>query len=58
VRAGLLKTEGTAWDIAWPVVFLASDEARWMTGLAIPVDAGTTSTSPLGIDLLNERTPE
>ena len=55
VRAGLLGTEGTAWDIAWPAVFLASDEARWMTGLAIPVDAGTTSTSPLGIDLLNER---
>jgi NAD(P)-dependent dehydrogenase (short-subunit alcohol dehydrogenase family) len=56
VRAGLLGTEGTAWDVAWPAVFLASDEARWMTGLAIPVDAGTTSTSPLGIDLLNERT--
>jgi NAD(P)-dependent dehydrogenase (short-subunit alcohol dehydrogenase family) len=58
LRACLLTTEGTAWDIAWPAVFLASDEARWMTGLAIPVDAGTTSTSPLGIDLLNERTPD
>jgi NAD(P)-dependent dehydrogenase (short-subunit alcohol dehydrogenase family) len=58
LRAGLLPTEGTAWDVAWPVVFLASDEARWMTGLAIPVDAGTTSTSPLGIDLLNERVPD
>jgi NAD(P)-dependent dehydrogenase (short-subunit alcohol dehydrogenase family) len=58
VRAGLLDTEGTAWDIAWPAVFLASDEARWITGVAIPVDAGTTSTAPLGIDLLNERTPE
>jgi NAD(P)-dependent dehydrogenase (short-subunit alcohol dehydrogenase family) len=58
LRAGLLPTEGTAWDVAWPVVFLASEEARWMTGLAIPVDAGTTSTSPLGIDLLNERMPD
>jgi NAD(P)-dependent dehydrogenase (short-subunit alcohol dehydrogenase family) len=58
LRASLLTTEGTAWDIAWPAVFLASDEARWITGLAVPVDAGTTSTSPLGIDLLNERTPD
>ena len=53
--AGLLGTEGTAWDVAWPAVFLASEEARWITGVAIPVDAGTTATAPLGIQLLNER---
>lgn len=57
-RAGLLATEGTAWDVAWPAVFLASDEARWITGVTIPVDAGTTSSSPLAVDLLNERTPD
>ena len=53
--AGLLGTEGTAWDVAWPAVFLASEEAQWITGVAIPVDAGTTATAPLGIQLLNER---
>ena len=31
-RAGPLGTEGTAWDIAWTNVFLASDESRWISG--------------------------
>ena len=35
-----LQTEGTAWDVAWANVFLASDEARWITGLCLPVDGG------------------
>jgi NAD(P)-dependent dehydrogenase (short-subunit alcohol dehydrogenase family) len=52
---GLLGTEGTAWDVAWPAVFLASEEARWITGVAIAVDAGTTATTALGIQVLNER---
>jgi NAD(P)-dependent dehydrogenase (short-subunit alcohol dehydrogenase family) len=55
---GLLGIEGTAWDVAWPAVFLASEEARWITGVAIPVDAGTTATAPLGIQLLNERSSD
>jgi NAD(P)-dependent dehydrogenase (short-subunit alcohol dehydrogenase family) len=54
-RVGLLGTEGTAWDVAWPAVFLASEEARWITGVAIPVDAGTTATTALGIEVLNDR---
>jgi NAD(P)-dependent dehydrogenase (short-subunit alcohol dehydrogenase family) len=54
-RAGLLPAEGLAWDIAWPVVFLASDESRWITGVELPVDAGTTSSAALAIQLLNER---
>jgi NAD(P)-dependent dehydrogenase (short-subunit alcohol dehydrogenase family) len=53
--AGLLGTEGTAWDVAWPAVFLASEESRWITGVALPVDAGTTSATSLGMDWLDER---
>ena len=40
-----LGTPGTAWDIAWAALFLASDEARWITGVALPVDAGTLCIS-------------
>ncbi|KAF5017610.1 hypothetical protein F66182_10436 [Fusarium sp. NRRL 66182] len=39
----LLGTEGTAWDAACAVVFLASNHARWITGAILPVDAGTTA---------------
>ena len=41
-----LGTEGTGWDVAWAAVFLASDEARWITGVALPVDAGFLVMSP------------
>jgi NAD(P)-dependent dehydrogenase (short-subunit alcohol dehydrogenase family) len=37
---GALKSEGTAWDIASAVVFLASDDARWITAQVFNVDAG------------------
>jgi NAD(P)-dependent dehydrogenase (short-subunit alcohol dehydrogenase family) len=57
-RAGLLGTEGDAWDIAWAAVFLASDEARWITGMVLPVDAGTTTTTALAVGFLNQRDPE
>jgi NAD(P)-dependent dehydrogenase (short-subunit alcohol dehydrogenase family) len=57
-RAGLLGTEGSAWDVAWPAVFLASDESRWMTALEIPVDGGTTAVTPLGGWMVNMRDPE
>ena len=39
----LLQTEGTAWDVAFAALFLASDEARWITGVVLPVDAGATA---------------
>jgi NAD(P)-dependent dehydrogenase (short-subunit alcohol dehydrogenase family) len=39
----LLKTEGTAWDVAAAAAFLASDAARWITGVVLPVDAGATA---------------
>jgi len=35
-----LKTEGLGWDIGWGVVYLASDEARWITGALLPIDGG------------------
>lgn len=35
-----MKTEGTGWDVGWAAVYLASDEARWVTGLMLPVDGG------------------
>jgi NAD(P)-dependent dehydrogenase (short-subunit alcohol dehydrogenase family) len=31
---------GTAWDIAHAAVFLASDEAKFITGVCLPVDGG------------------
>ncbi|KAF8951109.1 short-chain dehydrogenase/reductase SDR [Flammula alnicola] len=43
----LLKTEGNGWDCGCAVRFLASDEARWMTGVILPVDAGSTA-APAG----------
>jgi NAD(P)-dependent dehydrogenase (short-subunit alcohol dehydrogenase family) len=56
-RCGLLPTEGLAWDVAWPAVFLASDEARWVTGVRLPVDAGTTATAPYALARLNALDP-
>jgi NAD(P)-dependent dehydrogenase (short-subunit alcohol dehydrogenase family) len=31
---------GTAWDVAYAALFLASDEARFITGVVLPVDGG------------------
>jgi 3-oxoacyl-[acyl-carrier protein] reductase len=35
-----LQRLGTAEDIAGPIVFLASDDARYMTGSGVVVDGG------------------
>jgi NAD(P)-dependent dehydrogenase (short-subunit alcohol dehydrogenase family) len=35
-----LQTEGTGWDVGWAAVYLASDEARWVTGVMLPIDGG------------------
>jgi NAD(P)-dependent dehydrogenase (short-subunit alcohol dehydrogenase family) len=47
-----LGREGTGWDIGWAAVFLASDEARWITGVDIPIDGGWMATR-IGFDFQN-----
>jgi NAD(P)-dependent dehydrogenase (short-subunit alcohol dehydrogenase family) len=44
-QASPLGTEGTGWDVAWGAVYLASDEARWVTGQVLVIDAGLTITT-------------
>jgi NAD(P)-dependent dehydrogenase (short-subunit alcohol dehydrogenase family) len=39
-RVPLLHKMGTAWDVANAALFLASDEANFITGVALPVDGG------------------
>jgi NAD(P)-dependent dehydrogenase (short-subunit alcohol dehydrogenase family) len=46
-QSGVLGTNGDGWDVGWATVFLASDEARWITGVTLPVDAGVMAVTPL-----------
>ena len=41
-----MQVEGTGWDIGYAALFLASDEARWITGIVLPVDAGLCAVHP------------
>jgi NAD(P)-dependent dehydrogenase (short-subunit alcohol dehydrogenase family) len=57
VRAGLdpkqvdltsrtsLGIEGDAWDIARAALFLAGPDGRYLTGVVLPVDGGSTARS-------------
>jgi NAD(P)-dependent dehydrogenase (short-subunit alcohol dehydrogenase family) len=39
-RVPLRRKMGTAWDVAFAALFLASDEANFITGVTLPVDGG------------------
>lgn len=41
-----LGTEGHAADVAAAVIFLCGDEARWITGVTLPVDGGMLVVPP------------
>ena len=41
-RVPLRRKMGTPWDVANAAVFLASDEANFITGVALPVDGGSS----------------
>jgi NAD(P)-dependent dehydrogenase (short-subunit alcohol dehydrogenase family) len=45
LRGGMvpLGHQGTAWDVAHAALFLASDEAAFITGVVLPVDGGQSA---------------
>ena len=52
-RNNLLQREGTGWDVGNGVLFLASDMARWVTGVILSIDGGSMAgtlgtTTPQG----------
>ena len=42
-RVPLGQKMGTAWDVAYAALFLASDEAKFITGVLLPVDGGQSA---------------
>jgi NAD(P)-dependent dehydrogenase (short-subunit alcohol dehydrogenase family) len=56
INVAPLRTEGTAWDIAYAAVYLASDEARWVSGVVLPVDAGLLTVSPATYTTMSQQT--
>ena len=46
-KVGPLGVEGDAWDVAQAVLFLSSDEARFINGVHLAVDGGVEGIGPL-----------
>ena len=46
-KVGPMDIEGDAWDIAQAVLFVSSDEARFINGVHLAVDGGVTGIGPL-----------
>ena len=46
-KRSVLQTEGSGWDIGAGVLYLASDDARWVTGIELPIDAGATAVTSI-----------
>jgi len=45
-KMSALQTEGDCWDAAAAVLFLASDQARWISGQVLSVDGGGPPRAP------------
>jgi NAD(P)-dependent dehydrogenase (short-subunit alcohol dehydrogenase family) len=45
-KMSALQTEGDCWDAAAAVLFLASDQARWISGQVLAVDGGGPPRAP------------
>jgi NAD(P)-dependent dehydrogenase (short-subunit alcohol dehydrogenase family) len=45
-KMSALQTEGDCWDAAAAVLFLASDQARWISGQVLAVDGGGPARQP------------
>ncbi len=46
-KSSALQSEGTGWDTGYAALFLASDEARYVSGIVLPVDGGSLAYAPL-----------
>jgi NAD(P)-dependent dehydrogenase (short-subunit alcohol dehydrogenase family) len=43
-RVPLLNQMGTGWDVAYAALFLHSDEAKFISGAALPVDGAAAAS--------------
>ena len=43
--AGFGQVAGSGWDVGGGVLCRASEDARWVTGIVLPIDAGATAIS-------------